>query len=120
MRGRRSHSTAYTAVAPPLVPLHVTSHAERLTTPSVRTLERLLARVRMAVDLETAGPAERFVARLADVAVLGLREGRLRRWTDVVMVLPRVRGGHIGRGLRHWHGRWRRKVGGEWSLVVEV
>ena len=88
--------------------------------------------MRMAVDLQTAGPAEGFVARGADVAVLGLREGCLRGGGDVVVVLPGVGGGGavgggveggllglVGLGLWWGWGRWW-EVGGEWALVVEV
>lgn len=77
-------------VTPPLVPLHVAPDAKRLATPRVRTLERLLACVRVAVDPQRARPRERLVARRADVAVLALRERRGRRGRDVVVVLPRV------------------------------
>lgn len=64
-------------MASPLMPLHVTPDAESLPTPGMRTLERLFAGVRVAVDLKTARPAERFVARLANVTILSLREGGL-------------------------------------------
>jgi len=77
-------------VAAALVPLHVTAHAERLAAPAMRALERLLARVAVAMYSQAARPRECFVARLADVAVLGLREGGLRGRRDVVVVLPWV------------------------------
>lgn len=60
-----------------LMPLHIAPHAERLPAALMRALERLLARVRMAVDLEAGGPGEGFVARWADVALLTLRKGRV-------------------------------------------
>lgn len=65
----RSH---FEAVATPLVPLHVAADTESLSTPGVRALEWLLARVRVAMDSKTAGSAESLVAGLADVAVLTL------------------------------------------------
>ena len=55
--------------------LHVASHAERLAAAREGALERLLARVRVAVDPERAGPREGLVARLADVPILALGEG---------------------------------------------
>ena len=63
-------------MATPLVTLHVASHAEGLAAPGVWALERLLARVRVAVDTKGARPGEGLVACLADVAVLGLGERR--------------------------------------------
>jgi hypothetical protein len=61
-------------VAATLVSLHVAADAEGLATPGVRTLEGLLARVRMAVDSQGTGAGEGLVAGLADVAVLRLGE----------------------------------------------
>ena len=54
-------------------------------------LERLLASMGVAVNAKGARPAECFVASLADVAILRLRESSLSTGRDVVMVLPRVR-----------------------------
>jgi hypothetical protein len=72
------------------MPLHVAPHTKRFPAPGVRTFIRLLARVRIRVDLQTARPAERFVAGGADVAVLCLWEYGLRARADVVMVFPDV------------------------------
>lgn len=63
---------AAATMTPSLVPLHVASHTERLPAARVRTFERLLARVRMAVNLQARGSRERFVTRLADIPVLRL------------------------------------------------
>ena len=117
----------------PFMPLHITPHTNRLPAALMLTLERLLARVRMRVNLQTRGPGEGFAARGADVAVLGLWVGRLRGGADVVVVrggfaagpAPRVVGrGHRGRGVRgegeRVGVRVRREVGGEWSLGVEA
>lgn len=41
-----------TRMASPLMPLHITPHTESLPTPVVRALERLLACVRVAMDLQ--------------------------------------------------------------------
>src|SRR5690606_22102402 len=76
-QGRRASTVV---VTPPLMSLHIAPHAKRFAAPGVRALERLLARMRVAVDPQRARPRERLVARLADVAVLTLRERRSRRW----------------------------------------
>lgn len=78
------------AVTAPLVSFHVAAHTERLAAANVRALERLFARVRVAVDTQGARPRESLVACLADVTLLRLREGGSGRWRDVVMVLPGV------------------------------
>jgi len=87
--------------------LHVTPNTKRLPTPSMRALERLLARVAMRVNPERAGATERFIARLADITILALRKGGLRRRGDVVVVLPGVGagGGLEGYGDRY-QGWW--------------
>lgn len=72
---RTGEETRLSRMAASLVSLHITSHAERLPTAGVRTLKRFLARVRMAVDLQTRGPTESFVASCANVAIL---RGRVR------------------------------------------
>jgi hypothetical protein len=74
----------------PLMSLHITPDAEGLATPRMRTLEWLLARMAVAVDPQAAGTGKCLVAGLADVSVLRLREARLRRRRDVVVVLPWV------------------------------
>jgi hypothetical protein len=56
------------------MPLHVAPNAEGLAATGVRALEGLLSRVRVAVDTQARGAREGFVAGLADVAVLRLRE----------------------------------------------
>lgn len=73
-----THHARIAGVASTLVSLHVAAHAESLTAAVVWALEGLLARVRMAVDLEAGGPGEGFVARRADVALLSLGESRVR------------------------------------------
>ena len=98
-------AAAFKVVASPLVTLHVAAHAKGLAAPGVRALEGLLARVRVAVDPERAGPRKGLVARLADVAVLGLGKRRRRRGGDVVVVLPGVGAGRGPKGHRHGHGR---------------
>lgn len=105
--GRQSGpaAAAFKVVATPLVTLHVAANAKGLAAPGVRALEGLLARMRVAVDPERAGPRERLVACLADVAVLGLGKRRRRRGSDVVVVLPGVGAGVGAKGHRHWHGR---------------
>lgn len=91
------------------MPLHVTPDTEGLAAAGVGALERFLARVGVAVDAQRAGARECLVACLADVAILGLREGRGRRGRNVVVVLPRV-------GARGWHcdahGHWRKSLRG--------
>ena len=74
-----------------LMPLHVTPDTERLPAAGARALERLLARVGVAVDLEARGPAEGLAAGGAEVAVLrrGAVDGLLRG-ADVVVVFPGV------------------------------
>jgi hypothetical protein len=49
MRGHRTHP----AVAAALMTLHVAADGERLAATAVWTLERLLARVTVGVDLQT-------------------------------------------------------------------
>lgn len=61
-------------MAASLVTLHVASNAKGLAAAGVRALERLLAGVGVAVNSEGAGAGEGFVAGLADVSVLALRE----------------------------------------------
>ncbi len=101
-RSPSRHDGALVAVAPALVTFHVAADAKRLAASQMGTLERLLARVRMGVDPETRRAGEGLVAGLADVAVLGLREGSGRRGGDVVVVLPWV--GARRRGERDLHG----------------
>lgn len=71
-----------------LVTLHVAANTEGLATSGVRALERLLASVGVAVDAQRAWAGKCFVAGLAYIAVLRLREGRGGRWRDIVVVLP--------------------------------
>lgn len=71
---QRRRAATVKVVATALVPLHVATDAEGLLASGVGALERLLARVGVAVDAQGAGPREGLVARLADVAVLRLRE----------------------------------------------
>lgn len=56
--GRQSGpaAAAFKVVATPLVTLHVAANAKGLAAPGVRALEGLLARMRVAVDPERAGP----------------------------------------------------------------
>jgi hypothetical protein len=77
-------------VAAPFVPLHVAPYAEGLAATREWALEGFLARVRVAVDPERAGPRESLVARLADVPVLALGVGAGCRGSDVMVVLPGV------------------------------
>jgi hypothetical protein len=99
--------------------LHVAADAEGLAASRVRALERLLSRVRVAVDSEAAGAAEGLVACLADVAILALRErAAMRRVHVVVVVLPRVAAdgrGHSRLDSQRWRERLRKR-----SLVVEA
>lgn len=73
----RTHDARIASVASTLVSLHVAAYAESLAATVVWAPEGLLARVRMAVDLEAGGPGEGFVARWADVALLSLRKSRV-------------------------------------------
>lgn len=77
-------------MAAPLVSLHIASNAEGFATAGDGALERLLARVGVAVDAERAGSGKGLVASRADVSVLALGIRRRRRRGDVVMVLPWV------------------------------
>lgn len=77
-------------MATTLVPLHVAPYAEGLAAAREVALERLLARVGVAVDPQGAGAREGLVARRANVPILALGEGCRRRRGDVVMVLPGV------------------------------
>ena len=72
----------------PFMSFHVASHAEGLAAPRLRALVRLLASVAMAVDAQATRPGKCLVAGGADVAVLRLRESRLARCADVVVMLP--------------------------------
>ena len=63
-------------------------------------LERFLPGVRVAVDLQARGSTKGFVAGLADVPVLRLRELRLRGLVDVVVVFPDSRWGARVRHMR--------------------
>jgi hypothetical protein len=60
-----------------LVSLHVTSHAECLAASLVGAFEGLFAGVTMAVNAQAAGPRKCFIACLADIAILRLREAGL-------------------------------------------
>lgn len=114
-----------------LVPLHVTVHAKRLAAAAMRALERLLARVAMAVDLEAAGARKRLAARRAQIAVLRRRKrGRAAGRANVVVVFPgvwcgnvRLRGCHTLQGSGgqdgDWHDGWRKwRIEWQWSLLV--
>jgi hypothetical protein len=78
-------------VTSPLMPFHVATHTERFATSRLRALVRLLARVTVAMDTQAARSRECLVACRADVAILGLRKGRLTGGTNVVVVLPQTR-----------------------------
>lgn len=65
-------------MAPSFMSLHITPHAEGFATALMWTFEGFLASVAVAVDAKTARSRKRFVARLADIAVLRLRETGLR------------------------------------------
>lgn len=113
----RPAAAAFKIMATTLVTLHVAAYAEGLAAPGVGALEGLLAGVGVAVDSQGAGPGEGLVAGLADVPVLGLREGRGRGRRDVVVVLPRVG----SRGRAHGHRDRQRGEGlGQGALVVET
>ncbi len=62
-------------MAATLVPFHVAPYTEGFAAAREGALERLLARVGVAVDPEGAGPRKGLVARLAYVPVLALGEG---------------------------------------------
>ena len=96
-----------------LMPLHVTPHTKRLSAPRMRTLEGLLASMRVTVDLQTRRPAKCLVASRANITVLGLRIRRLRRSADVVVVLPGVASRHVGCAL---HGNGLHGSRGWWEI----
>ena len=77
------------AVTASFVPLHVASHAESFTAPFVGAQERLLARVRVAVDPQTGWSRKSLVAQLTDVPILRRagKVGRGRRRDVVVMLV---------------------------------
>jgi len=52
MSGTHHAAASGASVTTSLMTLHITPHAERLPATSVGALERLLARVRMAVNLQ--------------------------------------------------------------------
>lgn len=86
-------------MATPLMPLHITPYAERLSTPGMRAAERLLPRVTVGVDAEARRSRKRLVACSADVAVLVLLEGARRGGCrEVVVVLPGGGGHRSGQG----------------------
>lgn len=89
-------------MATPLVSLHVASHAKGFATAGDGALERLLARVGVAVDAERAGPGKSLVASRADVSVLALGIRRRCRRGDVVVVLP-----WVGTSWCNHRQRWR-------------
>ena len=72
--------TAWTfpTMTSPFMPFHITPHAERLPTSSMRAPERLFPCMAVAMNFQTARTAERLAARAAHVPVLGLRGGKLR------------------------------------------
>jgi len=102
-------------VASPLVTLHITAYTECLATARLGALEGLLARVRVAVDAQTAGTAKGLVAGLADVAVLACWELMARRRVEIVVVLPRD--GAQGRASDRDADVGRRERLGQWLLV---
>ena len=77
-------------MAASLMSLHVATYAEGFAASWLWALVRLLAGVAVAVDAKAAWPREGLVASRADVTVLRLRDLRLARSADVVMVLPWV------------------------------
>lgn len=110
---------AFEGVTAPLVPLHVAPDAEGLAAAGVGALERLLARVAVAVNAQGAGSGKGLVARRADVPVLALGEAGSRRRGNVVVVLPKavVVGAATAHGLRELG---RRKHLRERTLEVEA
>jgi len=97
-------------MATSFVSFHITSHTKGFSATLVRTLEGFFARMTVTVDAKTARPRERFLACLADITVLGLREASLRRRRDVMMMLPRIGTTRRGQRDRDWHYRWWRKL----------
>lgn len=95
------------AMAASLVPLHVAPDTKGLAATGVRALEGLLASVRVAVDAQAAGPAKGLITRLADVSVLGGREGDPVGRVEIVMMLPDV----ATRGCYAERARGRRREG---------
>jgi hypothetical protein len=105
------------AMAASLVALHVAPDAKGLAAASVRALEGLLASVRMAVDAQAAGPAEGLITGLANVSVLGGREGDPVGRVEVVVMLPDVAAG----GCYAQRARRRRREGlGQRTLIVKT
>lgn len=95
--------TTLEAMAATFVSLHVASDAESLSTPLMWALEWLLPGMRVRVDSETGWTRESFVAGLADVSILGLRERCHRRRRNIVMVLPWIISRRWSESYRDWH-----------------
>jgi hypothetical protein len=74
---QNDYAVKHGGAAPTLVAFHVGSDAKGLSAAHMRALERLLARVAVAVDAKARRPRKRLVAGRADVAVL-----RLQRRSD--------------------------------------
>lgn len=77
-------------MAATLMALHVAANTEGFAASLMRALEGLLAGVGVRVDAQAGGPRESLVTGLADIAVLGLREGGCGGGRDVVVMLPWV------------------------------
>lgn len=107
-----------TAVASPLVALHVAAHREGFSTSCMCAAERLLTSVAVRVNAQAGGPRESLVAGPADVPVVVLLVGRGVGGREVVVVLPsRVDGrDHLLRSCCHGGGS--RSHRGSWSGVV--
>ena len=105
MRCPEQPSTLRMAAA--LVPLHITPHTKRFSTSRMRTLIRLLTRMRVRVDLQTTRPTESFIASRAHVPILCLWEDGLGILVDVVVVLPDVTVGLAWHTLHGLHWQWR-------------
>ena len=71
--GRLGAAGAVAAVAALLVSLHIAAHTEVLAATLMLTLVRLLAGMRIGVDLQRAGSGEGLAACGADIAFLCLR-----------------------------------------------
>jgi hypothetical protein len=85
-----SHVASFVRMASTFMTLHVAAHAEGLSAALVRTLEGLLAGVRMRMDAQAGRSRKCFIAGLANIAILRLWERSCGRGRDIVMVLPWV------------------------------
>ena len=106
-------------MAAPFMALHIAPHAKGLSTTGVGALVRLFARMRVAMDAQTARSTEGFVASRANVSILTLRIGHAVHRIQIVVVLPHTPR-HVTCRVSHRHSQRRKCLWKRLLCVIEA